>query len=130
MPWSDGSHRPITARSIDAFNTGGLSDRSVRGTQTTRDIAVTGSWTETWGAHTSKRRAASSLPRAPPCPAPIATARAWRFPEADFGSGYIGNSTTTSKYVELGDTIGHSRGSHFLESRPRCETRRRDRGDH
>ena len=41
----------------DAFNTGGLSDRSVRGTQTTRDVAVTGSWTKTLG-RTHEQRAA------------------------------------------------------------------------
>src|SRR6476619_1149874 len=38
---------------LDAFNTGGLSDRSVRGTQTTRDIAITGSWASALGARTT-----------------------------------------------------------------------------
>ena len=101
----------------DAFNTGGLSDRSVRGTQTTRDVAVTGSWTETWGAHTSnelrgqfatRRTALSSADRDG---AGVAVSGV-----ADFGSAYIGNSTHDQQYVELGDTIGHSRGSHFLKA--------------
>ena len=101
----------------DAFNTGGLSDRSVRGTETTHDVAVAGSWTETWGAHTSnelrsqfatRRTVLSSADRDG---AGVAVSGV-----ADFGSSYVGNSTHDQHYVELGDTIGHSRGSHFLKA--------------
>jgi hypothetical protein len=35
---------------------------------------------------------------------------------ADFGSSYAGNNTHDQTYVELGDTVGHSRGSHFLKA--------------
>jgi hypothetical protein len=35
---------------------------------------------------------------------------------ADFGAAYAGNSTHDQRYLEGGDTVGHSRGSHFLKA--------------
>jgi hypothetical protein len=101
----------------DAFNTGGLSDRSARGTGTTRDIGLTGSWIAALGARTTNEVLGQ-----------LATRRLeWHTSEqdgagisisgvADFGSPYAGNYTHDQTYVEFGDTVGHSRGSHFLKA--------------
>ena len=35
---------------------------------------------------------------------------------ADFGSAYMGSNTHDQRYLELGDTVGHARGSHFLKA--------------
>ena len=35
---------------------------------------------------------------------------------ADFGAAYMGSNTHDQRYLELGDTVGHARGSHFLKA--------------
>jgi Carboxypeptidase regulatory-like domain len=35
---------------------------------------------------------------------------------ADFGSAYMGSNTHDQRYLELGDTVGHARGSHVLKA--------------
>lgn len=101
----------------NAFNAGGLSDRSARGAGTTRDIALTGSWTAPFSAHTTNElRGQLAMRRlefhstAQEGPG-ISIAGV-----ADFGSAYGGNNTHDQGYLEFGDTVGHSRGSHFVKA--------------
>jgi hypothetical protein len=101
----------------DAFNSGGLSDRSVRGTATTHDVAATGSWTVAPGVRTTNELRGQ-----------VATRWSELFSTehdgagaaisgvADFGSAYLGNNTHDQRYVEFGDTVGLSRGAHFLKT--------------
>jgi hypothetical protein len=101
----------------DAFNSGGLADRSARGSATTRDLAVTGAWTTVYGSRTTNELRGQ-----------VATRRSeWRPTDeqgpavsiagtADFGRAYVGSSTHDQRYLELDDTVGYSRGSHFLKA--------------
>jgi hypothetical protein len=101
----------------DAFGTGGLADRSVRGTQTTRDIAATGSWTVALGGHTTNELRAQLATRRSELSSTDRTGAGVTISGvADFGSAYVGNNTHDQRYVEFGDTVGHSRGPHFLKA--------------
>jgi Carboxypeptidase regulatory-like domain/TonB dependent receptor len=99
----------------DAFNRGGLSDRS-RGSATTRDVALTGSWNMTLAAHTAnevrgqvaarRQRLESADPHGPG----VSVSGV-----ADFGTSYVGDSDRRQSYFEIGDTATHSRGQHLLK---------------
>ena len=73
-----------------------------RGTRTTRDIAVTGSWTTALSARTTNelrgqfatRRTALSSTDQDGAGVSIAGV-------ADFGSSYVGNNTHDQRYIEL-----------------------------
>jgi hypothetical protein len=101
----------------NAFNTGALSDRSARGTRTTRDVALTGSWTAVLNARTTHELRGQLATRSVGLSgteqdgAGVSIAGV-----ADFGSTYAGHNTHKQSYIELGDTVGHSRGSHFLKA--------------
>src|SRR3954471_10411495 len=80
------------ADEYDAFNGGGLSDRSARGSATTRDVALTGSWSTTLTPHTandlrgqlaSRRQTLESADRQGPGVAISGV--------ADFGTSYVGD---------------------------------------
>jgi hypothetical protein len=100
----------------NAFNNGGLSDRSARGARTTHDVALTGSWMTALSARTTNelrgqlatRRVELSGTDQDGAGVSIAGV-------ADFGSTYAGSNTHNQTYVDFGDTVGHSRGSHFLK---------------
>jgi hypothetical protein len=101
----------------DAFNTGGLSDRSARGGGATRDIALTGSRNAALGARTTNElRGQFATRRLELHPTDHEGAEILISGVADFGSAYGGDSTHNERYIEFGDTVGHSRGSHFLKA--------------
>jgi hypothetical protein len=99
----------------DAFNSSGLVDASARGSQTTRDLGLASWWTTILGASTTNdlraqvagRRIAST---AGPDGAGVLIAGV-----AEFGTPYVGNNTHDETYIDVGDTIGLSRGPHFLK---------------
>lgn len=101
----------------DAFNSGGLSDRSARGSATVRDIALTGSWSTAITTATANElrgqfadRRQTLVPTDPQGPgASIAGV-------ADFGTPYAGNSDHRQTYVEIADTATHSRGQHLVKA--------------
>ena len=101
----------------NALNSGGLTDRSARGMATTDDVALTGSWTAAVSARTTHELRGQLATRRVELSgtdqdgAGVAIAGV-----VEFGSTYAGNSTHTQTYLELGDTVGHSRGSHFLKT--------------
>jgi Carboxypeptidase regulatory-like domain/TonB dependent receptor len=101
----------------DAFNSGGLSDRSARGTRITDDVALTGSWMAAVNARTTNElRGQLATRRVDLSGAEQDGAGVSIAGVADFGSTYAGNNTHDHTYVEFGDTAGHSRGSHFLKA--------------
>ena len=96
---------------------GALSDRSALGTATTDDLALTASWTAVVNARTTNEVRSQLATRrvglsgADPDGPGVVIAGV-----AEFGSPYAGHSTHEHTYIELGDTVGHSRGSHFLKA--------------
>ena len=105
------------ANNDDGLNSGGLSDRSARGSATTRDIAVTGSWNvaittatanELRGQFAGRRQTFS--PTDPQGPG-VSIASV-----ADFGTAYAGDSDHRQSYLEIVDTATHSRGQHLLKA--------------
>jgi hypothetical protein len=101
----------------EAFNTGGLSDLSARGTTKTRDVALTSSWTTTVGLRATNdlrgqlasRRLGLETTEQQGVGVSIAGV-------ADFGTPYLGTNTHDETYMELGDTVAYSRGSHFVKA--------------
>ena len=100
----------------DAFNRGGLSDPSARGSATTRDVAVTASWNTTLTPHTANELRGQvaarrqTLESADPLGPGVTISGV-----ADFGTSYVGDSDRRQSYFEIGDTATHSRGQHLLK---------------
>jgi hypothetical protein len=100
----------------DAFNTGGLSDRSARGSAATRDVATTFSWYKTRGSTTANEFRGQVAGRrqtfqtADPIGPGVSIAGI-----ADFGTTYVGDSDRRQSYVELADTVTHTRSRHLLK---------------
>ena len=104
------------ADDYDAFNRGGLSDRSARGSTTTRDIAVTGSWNtsltprsvnELRGQFAGRRQTYESTDSQGPGVVISGV--------AEFGTSYVGDSDRRQFYADIADTATHSRGQHLLK---------------
>jgi hypothetical protein len=100
----------------DAFNRGGLADRSARGSATTRDVALTGSWSTTLPPHTANELRGQLAARRqtlqsadPQGPGVVISG------VADFGTSYVGDSDRRQSYFEIGDTATHARGQHLLK---------------
>jgi hypothetical protein len=101
----------------DAFNTSGLTDFGARGSSTARDTAVGATWTTVLGARATNdvrgqlaaRHVGLSTTNVQGPGVSIAGV-------ADFGRPYAGNDAHDQGYVELGDTFGWTRGSHFVKT--------------
>jgi len=100
----------------DAFNRGGLSDSSARGSAMTRDVALTGSWNTTVTPRTVNelrgqfaRRRQTFEPTDPQGPGVVISG------VAEFGTSYVGDSARRQSYVEIADTTTHARGQHLLK---------------
>src|SRR5262245_57425789 len=105
-----------TADDNDAFNRGGLSDRSARGSATTHDMALTGSWNTTVtprtvnelrGQFAHRRQALASTD--PQGPGVVISG------VAEFGTSYVGDSDRRQSYIEIADAATHARGRHLLK---------------
>jgi hypothetical protein len=100
----------------DAFNRGGLFDRSARGSASTGDVALTGSWNTTLTSQTVNElrgqfavRRHSVETADPQGPGVVISG------VADFGTSYVGDSDRRQAYVEIADTVTHARGEHLLK---------------
>src|SRR4051794_7123022 len=100
----------------DAFNRGGLSDRSARGSATTHDVALTGSWNTTLTPHTVNelrgqfaRRSQAFASTDPQGPGVIISG------VAEFGTSYVGDSDRRQSYVEIANSTTFARGQHLLK---------------
>src|SRR5207249_11140540 len=89
----------------DAFNRSGLADRSARGSATTRDVALIGSWSTTLtprtanelrGQFAARRQTLESAD--PQGPGVVISG------VADFGTSYVGDSDRRQSYSEIADT--------------------------
>src|SRR5947208_780257 len=106
-----------TEEAVDAFNSGGLTDLSARGTSGTRDVAFTGSWTTILGPRMTNEGRGQ-----------LATRRVDRHTGDSFGPGivipgvvdfgrpYAGNDHHDQHYVELGDTFAVAGQRHFFKA--------------
>jgi hypothetical protein len=109
-----GTNRTDTA---DAFNTGGLSDMSARGSDATRDTTLSATWTSVVGTRATNdvrgqlatRRVALSTADTHGPGISIAGV-------ADFGRPYAGNDVHNQRYLEIGDTVSWTRGAHFFKT--------------
>ena len=100
----------------DAFNRGGLSDRSARGSATTRDVAVTGSWNTTLTARTvNELRGQIAGRRQTLETADLQGPGAVVSGVAEFGTSYVGDSDRRQSYAEVVDSATHVRGQHLLK---------------
>jgi carboxypeptidase family protein/TonB-dependent receptor-like protein len=100
----------------NGFNAGALSDVSARGATTTRDVAFTTSWTTTVGARVVNDLRGQVATRRLDLRAVAQGTGVTIAGVADFGAPYSGSSLHDQSYVELGDTIGYSRGAHFVKA--------------
>src|SRR5205807_709996 len=99
----------------DAFNAGGLSDRSARGSGTTGDVALTGSWSSAISTTTANEiRGQFARRRQHFVPTDAAGPGVSIASVADFGTAYAGDSDHRQTYVEIADTATHSHGQHLI----------------
>lgn len=100
----------------DDFNRGGLSDRSARGSATTYDVSVTGSWNMAVTTTTANEvRGQFATRRQTYVPTDSRGPGVYIAGVADFGTGYVGDSDQRQSYVEIADTTTHSRGQHLVK---------------
>lgn len=106
-----------TDDSADAFNGGGLTDVSARGSSATRDVALTGSWTAIAGSRmTNEVRGQFAARRVtrdtgdPQGPGVLIPG------VIDFGRPYVGNDRHDQAYAEFGDTLAFAGPRHFLKA--------------
>jgi hypothetical protein len=101
----------------DGLNGSGLSDRSARGSASTRDVALTGSWNtaitsrtanELQGQFAARRQTFSPTDSQGPG---VSIAGV-----ADFGTAYAGDSDHRQSYLEIADTVALSRGPHLVKA--------------
>lgn len=105
-----------TSESASAFNAGGLTDLSARGTSGTRDVALTGTWTTVVGPRMTNEVRGQ-----------LATRRVdwWTVDQQgpgilipgvlEFGRPYAGNDRHDQTYGEAGDTFSIAGAHHFAK---------------
>jgi len=101
----------------DAFNSGGLSDASARGSSRTHDVALTGDWTGTLtsritndvrGQYATRRVARNTGDSAGPGMVVPGV--------AEFGRPYAGNDQNDQTYAEISDTLAVASRHHFVKA--------------
>jgi hypothetical protein len=103
--------------SADAFNAGGLVDVSARGTNGTRDAALTGVWTSVLGTRsTNDLRAQVAARRVALRTTDQRGPGVLISGVAEFGRPYVGNNHHAQRYVEVGDTFARTQGRHFIKT--------------
>jgi hypothetical protein len=101
----------------DAFNTGGLSDASARGSTGTRDVAFTSTWTAILGSSaTNDVRGQAAARRVDSRTTDAQGPGVVISGVAEFGRPYFGNAHHDQRYAETGDTFAVTKGSHFVKA--------------
>jgi hypothetical protein len=101
----------------DGFNGGGLSDRSARGSAATRDVAAAASWnTAVTAATANELRGQLAARRHTLSPTDSQGPGVSIAGIADFGTAYAGDSDHRQSYLEIADTVTHSRGQHLWKA--------------
>src|SRR5205814_6264371 len=100
-----------------AFNSGGLSDVSARGSRGISDTTLTATWTSVLGSNmTNDLRGQLATRRVDLHTTDAQGPSMFIAGSAEFGRPYAGNDTHHQRYAEVGDTFGWSRGTHFVKS--------------
>lgn len=96
-------------------NSGALADASARVRRTTDDAGVASWWTTTLGARTTNDLRAQFAKRGVRLVPAHEETGVIITGVAEFGTPYAGHNTHDQTYLDLADTIGLSRGPHFLK---------------
>jgi hypothetical protein len=101
----------------DAFNTGGLTDQSARGTSHVSDTSVTATWTRIIGSSmTNDVRGQFASRHIDLRTGDTAGPGIVISGVAEFGRPYAGNDSDQQHYAELGDTLSWTRGPHLFKT--------------
>ncbi|HEX6462963.1 MAG TPA: TonB-dependent receptor, partial [Vicinamibacterales bacterium] len=101
----------------DAFNTGGLTDVSARGSNRVSDTGVTATWTRTIGSSMTNELRSQFATRNVDLHTGDAVGPGVIISGvAEFGRPYAGNGSHEQRYLELGDTVAWTRGSHLCKA--------------
>jgi outer membrane receptor protein involved in Fe transport len=101
----------------DAFNAGGLNDVSSRGSSSTGDTALAGTWTSVIGSTvTNDMRAQFADRRVDLSTTDTQGPGLLIAGLAELGRPYAGNDTHSQRYVEFGDTLAWSRRAHVIKA--------------
>src|SRR5262249_2870476 len=101
----------------DAFNSGGLSDVSARGSSRARDVAVTGDWAATLTTRITNDARGHYPTRRIARRTGDSTGPGMVIPGVvEFGRAYAGNDRNDQTYVEFSDTVGLAARRHFLKA--------------
>jgi hypothetical protein len=105
------------SESAIAFNTGGLTDVSARGSDATHDTTLTATWTSLLGSHLANDLRGQLATRSIDVHTGDAHGPGMLIAGvAEFGRPYAGNNAHDQRYAEIGDTFGWSEGSHFVKA--------------
>ena len=105
-----------TRDTADAFNTGGLTDLSGRGTAKTADRPLTATWTAIVGNRATNELRAQGARREVDLRTADSQGPSMLIPgTAEFGRPYAGNDDHQHTYLEIGDTFARTSGHHFLK---------------
>ena len=106
-----------TREAGDAFNDRGLFDRSARGSSSTRDVALTTSWTASLGTRMTNELRGQIATRQLTLSTTDTRGPAIVVPGVvEFGRPYAGNHRDSQRYVEAGDVVAWTRGTHFFKA--------------
>jgi outer membrane receptor for ferrienterochelin and colicin len=105
-----------TTESADAFNTGGLTDLSARGTSRVEDAALTGAWTSILGSRmTNEVRGQLAVRRFTRHTADQVGVGILIPGVAEFGRPYSGNDHDDQTYAQVADTFAMAGRHHFVK---------------
>jgi hypothetical protein len=103
--------------SADAFNNGGLTDVSARGSNTTGNTAVTAAWTTIVGSQVTNNLRGQVATRSIDTHTGDGQGPGMLIAGvAEFGRPYAGNDAHDQRYAEIGDTFGWSHATHFVKA--------------
>jgi hypothetical protein len=106
-----------TRESADAFNAGGLSDVSARGSSGTRDLAFMSTWDATIGQRGINEARGQIATRRVELHTGDTQGPSVLIPGVvEFGRPYAGNDLHDQRYLELGDTARWTAGRHVLSA--------------
>jgi hypothetical protein len=100
----------------NAFNSGGLTDVSARGSSNVADTTLTGTWTRVIGSSTTNDVRGQFASRGVDLTTNTQGPGVLIAGVEDFGRPYAGNDTHDQRYAELGEILGWSHGAHFLKT--------------
>jgi hypothetical protein len=106
-----------TGETAGAFNTGGLTDFSGRGTRRTTDLPLSATWTAVIGTSATNEVRGQLASRKVRTHTTDTDGPSILIPgTVEFGRSYAGNDDHQHTYQEIGDTFAWTSGRHFLKT--------------